>query len=462
MAMSSRKVAIIGGGISGLSCADRLSRLGISATVFDTGKKYAGGRCSSRYITLREQNIVLDHSAQFFTASDPQFLAWCEAQSEQLRVWDGPMAILNPGNAPKPIPPSEIIRYVGSKGMRSLTQALSSNIDVKIGHWVSAIERKDGQWHLREHSKSLGQFDAVVIAHNGKCADRLLSTANAPRIHDLLRVNFGATLPSDLRRMRKMQLCSLYAMVFVLSNPITTLPYEAAYTKDTNNILSWVCNTSAKIGDASCFLQSWTLISTRQYAAENKVPQEAIPKEKELQIKEDMLAAFCELTNIPRTSLAIEFSRIQLWGAAVPLNRHTAPFVLDGKEHIGICGDWFSSSAHVSSPCIESAWMSGVRLAEELAQGMGTDGVLKDVGFETMHCFEACDATHPLGDVPGYQDTKGVSLKGPPLTPGAGIGDIESDGGRSGAPRKVYVSKKKESTSSSLSSQPQKIHSLKK
>ena len=47
-----RSVAVIGGGISGLSCAVRLAELGYSPTVFDTGRKAVGGRCSSR----REQD----------------------------------------------------------------------------------------------------------------------------------------------------------------------------------------------------------------------------------------------------------------------------------------------------------------------------------------------------------------------------------------------------------------------
>jgi heterodisulfide reductase subunit A-like polyferredoxin len=43
-------VAIIGGGISGLVCASRLSDKGIHATVFDTGKNAVGGRLATRYL----------------------------------------------------------------------------------------------------------------------------------------------------------------------------------------------------------------------------------------------------------------------------------------------------------------------------------------------------------------------------------------------------------------------------
>ena len=42
-----KAAAIIGGGISGLVCANRLRELGLRPVVFDTGRRECGGRCSS-------------------------------------------------------------------------------------------------------------------------------------------------------------------------------------------------------------------------------------------------------------------------------------------------------------------------------------------------------------------------------------------------------------------------------
>ena len=42
---------------------------------------------------------------------------------------------------------------------------------------------------------AVGDFDAVVIAHNGKCAERLTSTLPAQDVHALLRTRFAARLP---------------------------------------------------------------------------------------------------------------------------------------------------------------------------------------------------------------------------------------------------------------------------
>jgi len=67
MAPLKPKVAIIGAGIAGLSCANHLSENAIYATVFDKSKG-VGGRTSTRRV---EPNLSFDHGAQYFTVRNP-------------------------------------------------------------------------------------------------------------------------------------------------------------------------------------------------------------------------------------------------------------------------------------------------------------------------------------------------------------------------------------------------------
>ena len=63
-------IAIIGAGISGLSCASQLQQAGINVTLFDKSRG-TGGRMSTR----RGEGWQCDHGAQYFTARDPAFRA---------------------------------------------------------------------------------------------------------------------------------------------------------------------------------------------------------------------------------------------------------------------------------------------------------------------------------------------------------------------------------------------------
>lgn len=53
--------------------------------------------------------------------------------------------------------------------------------------------------------------------------------------------------------------------------------------------------------------------------------------------------------------------RVQLWGAALPLNSPKVPCILDPAARVGVCGDWLTGAS------IQSAWLSGQALANRLA-----------------------------------------------------------------------------------------------
>lgn len=44
----------------------------------------------------------------------------------------------------------------------------TSMVEVVRPSWISKLEPFNGMWHLSENGKPRGQFDALVIAHNGQ------------------------------------------------------------------------------------------------------------------------------------------------------------------------------------------------------------------------------------------------------------------------------------------------------
>jgi hypothetical protein len=79
------------------------------------------------------------------------------------------------------------------QGIWGLLEHLVAGVTVQQPVWISRLERAEGhgQWDVYgERGRLAGRFSHVVIAHNGKCADKLVSAAGAPRVHQLLRTKF--------------------------------------------------------------------------------------------------------------------------------------------------------------------------------------------------------------------------------------------------------------------------------
>ena len=61
-------MAIIGAGMAGLACANRLARAGLTPIIFDKGRGIGG-----RMATKRIEQMRFDHGAQYITAYDDRF-----------------------------------------------------------------------------------------------------------------------------------------------------------------------------------------------------------------------------------------------------------------------------------------------------------------------------------------------------------------------------------------------------
>ncbi|XP_073108295.1 uncharacterized protein [Elaeis guineensis] len=341
-------VAIIGAGISGLVCASTLEERGIRSTVFDTGVHGLGGRMATRMID--PQPLVFDHAAQFFTASDPRFQKLVDIWLEKglVREWKGLLGELEAGGRFTPIP-SSTAKYIGVKGMRPLADSiLCQNHMVNIVRpcWISKLEPFNGMWYLTEKEKPHGHFDAIVIAHND---------------------------------------------------------FEGAFVKGVDS-LSWMANNTSKLfplhGDMP---QCWTFFSTAAYGKRNKVPQENIPKVTAEKVKEDLLNDVEFALGLSKGSLQRPFyTRVQLWGAALPTNTPGIPCIFDPHGRAGICGDWLLGSS------VEAAAISGLSLANHIADYFQSGGASPDDFAAGLHNEFHAVAGHDIGQFPGLKSVKQV------------------------------------------------------
>ncbi|GAY56012.1 hypothetical protein CUMW_168540 [Citrus unshiu] len=225
-------VGIIGGGMAGLACALSLDKRGVKSTVFDTGNHGLGGRMGTRMIG--PQPLIFDHAAQFFTVNDSRFHELVDGWLERglVRPWEGVIGELE-----------------------------TSMVSIVRPCWISNLEPFNGMWHLSENVKLRGQFDVVVIAHNGKCANRLLGSSGLPQI---------------ARQMKRLELSSIWALLAAFEDPLplgSASTFEGAFVKGVDSV-SWMANNSAKLlNSQSDAPHCWTFFSTAAYGKRNKVPQ---------------------------------------------------------------------------------------------------------------------------------------------------------------------------------------------
>ncbi|KAL2942610.1 Renalase [Bienertia sinuspersici] len=274
-----------------------------------------GGRLGTRIV--EPQGFIFDHAAQFFTVSDLRFAELVNGWIEKgvVQQWQGTLGEIEPGGQFSPLPTSPP-RYISVNGMRSLADSILSEskmVEVMRPCWISTLEPFNGMWHLSENGKPRGNFDAIVIAHNGKCANRLLASSGLPLI---------------ARQMKRLELSSIWALLAAFEDPLPlTSPFEGAFVKGLD-ALSWMANNSAKLSSTQGSPHCWTFFSTAAFGKRNKVPQENIPSVTAEKVTTLMLEAVETALGLSKGSLKKPiYTRVQLCKRVIANEKENAPFV---------------------------------------------------------------------------------------------------------------------------------------
>ncbi|KAL9187195.1 hypothetical protein ACHAXT_010915 [Thalassiosira profunda] len=514
-------IAILGGGIAGLSCASQLlsqhkknngaSCHNLEVTLFDTGRLRPGGRCSSRlpgdapppevknrssgkYPPKKDEranrrscdneggsngennnpqsvqvpeNIrrafdgaqsstqnanssrnrivssmgAVDHAAQILSISDmdadfgafqSQLQTWLEEGTVEAFPEGSVCELFSEGENEAKLQSVEGDMYYGKGGMGSIPIALREHclsfdnsdngedtgrsFDIHQDVWVSPsngvkyIGNRDDpdpsqpQWELRAGKRSLGTYHRLVIAHNGKCADRIISRTPAKAFHSLLRTRFAPYVPQW--GGKEMTLNSIYSLVFAIKSPkgggagmgglsspiaiaLAKLSEEdkGVYTimiKNEPNLRLLSCNTlkhhHAQNANADSNIEVYTLLSSAKFGKKHKGPQENLPMELSEKVVMKLLESLERSLQLKEGSVveSVVDLKLQLWGAAVPMNtwqsnsvggKGADGFVYDATYGVGACGDW------ILSPSIAGAWESGRRLADWMLEGETSVGL---------------------------------------------------------------------------------------
>ena len=309
------KVAIVGAGIAGLACAERLRKGGIPSVLFDKGKR-PGGRLSS----LRIDAGAWDFGAQYLEPGDGPF-------AEQVSRWleAGVLAEWPAG------PPGAV---VGIPAMASLVEAAGEGHDVRFGAHVQRIDHRGGCWSLAGGWLAEGPFDAVVLALPAEQAAPLLA------LHDLHLAREAAASRS--------QPC--WSLMLAFAAPLAGVPDLLRGAGP----IAWAARNNSKPGRPKD--ECWVIQADAEWSKQHL---EWDPPA----VAEALQRAFAAAAGIVRLPDPV-FAKAHRWRFALAPVNHAAP-LWNPKLRLGACGDWCGGK-HISG-----AWQAGMDLAEKVLQESG-------------------------------------------------------------------------------------------
>lgn len=361
-----RKVAVVGAGLSGLVCAQALADNGFEVFVADKGRQ-PGGRLASR-----EREPSFDYGAQYFTASDVRFKEVLDGWLEKglALPWNGRFAIaeqerVGENYSLSPSSPRKQ-RYVGVPKMNAFTLALSCELaksaTVLTQHRVTKLEidsencysimgEKSGDSVLPGHESvqehglesgidcfGLNGFNYIVLSLPPVQIAALLATAGGA-LPELLQASKAFAIVDQV------ELSPCFALMIQFAAP---LALEFDGIKVSNSALAWVARDSSKPGRAG---ENWVL--------------HASPAWSHLHLEDSLAdvtaALLAELALLNGQELPqVTFSKCHRWRYALAQNPLAVGSLLDSENRIGYCGDWCQGNN------IEAAFLSGRHLADQI------------------------------------------------------------------------------------------------
>ena len=304
------RIAIVGAGMAGLSCATGLRDIGHTVTLFDKGRG-PGGRMSTRRMDSPLGPVSFDHGAQYFTSRDPGFRRQVQAWEAQGHAARWPMA------APD--------GWIGTPSMNAVIKAMARDQDVRWNTCIERIEQEEMDWLLHTADAPFSGYNAVVLAIPAEQALPFLS------LHD-----FSMAREAMLARS---QPC--WTAMFAFASP---LPGGKDMIRDTGN-LGWAVRNAAKPGRTGP--ESWVVQALPEWSQIHvEDPAESV-KALLLADLSDALGA-----DLPEPVV----SSAHRWRYAMSAGLGLGA-MWNAKAGLGLCGDW------LLGPRVECAWLSGQQLA---------------------------------------------------------------------------------------------------
>lgn len=369
------RVGIIGGGVSGLVCAQRLLSLAgdgaLNVSIFEWGRG-PGGRTARRRVQLNDgSQISFDHAAPFFEATSTEFeqmLSEWEASGHAAR-WSASTWVGSPSNHAICRMLADQVTAAGGVMLYG-RHVRSARHDAVAGEWIVSASNR-----AHDSSDEAYTFDALVFS------DKLLLLPNPYAV--LPASDWGSlALPPTLASTGAVVL--MLALERAYDAPIPPIITSARPP------LKMLVHDSAKPGRqaaAGVTADLWVAHSTPEYAAQHLVGDDPPGMDDEQRILGELTAAAlatlaaaaeqsCAAAGDPSQSAAtvggaekeadgssapgVAHAAVFMWDHAQPAAESRVPtsHLLDTSRRAGVCGDFFAGPGAERSG-VEAAALSG-------------------------------------------------------------------------------------------------------
>ena len=317
------KIAVIGAGMAGITCARKLMEAGLMPVVFEKSRGL-GGRMATRRVS---DAVAFDHGAQYFTVRNPDFAALID----ELRAFDA-AAVWKPRSDAGIRGNEDWI--VGQGAMNALLKPLAVDMDVRLNTHVHAVERAETGWTV-SHDDVVQNFDVVVL------------TVPVIQLWQLL-----VTELDFLDSVSAVDMAPCWALMVAFEHPV-----ECGFDvlREDKGAISWIARNTSKpgrSGQLDCWVAhaspGWSTVNLEQ--DREKAADLLLPK---------FLQAFSVDLPVVKSAQA---HRWRYSRTTIPLGR---PFVALSDDSLFAGGDWTLGAR------VECAFESGAAMAAAVIGALG-------------------------------------------------------------------------------------------